>query len=255
MSRTASYKQDLLEKLGKSLVISNDKFIPFGGKFVYSEPLKSSKQISFDGRDYVNGKGVVVNLDYVQQLGLLYGGEHGLKLRHGTLKETVDAAWSKETKAYKENVLEPYWVYNREVLKKVGRAYDVSMSEGVEHRKLTSPKLDDIMIERGGKIVGIENAQEKEVPVIKVGEALQRLVPATGFYTGFSGAVPIKKELGEKKARSRGYFGSVYTSFGISTVRSNWFSNDGVLFADAVRPLYWGSDGVLGAWTDENPKK
>lgn len=254
-----SSQQELLYGLADHLVSMNaSRFIPFKNAYVYPEPLKSNRPI-YDGIiNYVDDSGVIVNLNLPQEAFLykLIADKHGVKGRHGTLQETVDAAWSRETAEYKNKVLISKWVKNGILIRKFADAYDVSRVTGASFDKVYSA---DFTLKRDGKLLETESESVKEVPDMELGPTIQTSIPTKKFkyFNIFSGEVPTDEELGNKTQESRGRFDSIhFDKNNLSSVRSRWYSDGGVLDADAVRrPLGRGSIGVLALWTDENPKK
>ena len=250
-------KLELLDELANSLVSFDvSRFISFNDAYVYPEPLQSTKQILYGGDEYVDfDTGVIVHLNLPEQLYLYQriADKHGIKARHGTMKETLEAAWSDETKDYKEKVLR-YWLYNGEVIRKLGKTYDVSRAVGMEYREVKSV---DLMCEREGNLLETEGVLTNEVPVIKLGQTLQTSIPTiSGFYSEFSGVIPVDKELGSRNEKSRGDFGRIYfDKTGLSAVGSLWDSGVDTFATYAYEPMRGVRDAALGLWTDENPKK
>ncbi len=248
---------ELLDELVNNLVSFDlSKAIPFKGAYVYPEPLQCTKQIIYRGDEYVDfDTRVIVHLNLPEQLNLYQriADKHGIKARHGTMKETFEAAWSEETKEYKEKVLR-YWLYNSEVIRKLGKTYDVSRAIGMEYREVKSV---DTMCERDGKLLETEGVSTNLIPVIKVGQALQTEIPTiSGFYSEFSGVIPVDKELGSRNEKSKGDFGQVYfDKTGLSAVGSLWDSGVDTFGTYAYEPMRGVRDAALGLWTDENPKK
>jgi|GEM_PF-3002288 len=250
-------KSELLDELENSLIpFDLSRFIPFNNAFVYPEPLQCNKQIIYQGDEYVDFETeVIVHLNLPEQLYLYQriADKHGIKARHGTLRESVAAAWSNETKEYKEKVLR-YWLYNGEVIRKLGKTYNVSRAVGMEYRKVRSV---DIMCEREGELLETEGVSINEVPVIKLGPTLQTSIPTiSGFYSEFAGAIPVDKELGGRNEKSRGDFGRIYfDKNGLSAVGSLWDSGVDTFATYAYEPMRSVRDAAMGLWTDENPKK
>ena len=248
---------ELLDKLTDNLVSFDlSKFIPFKGAYIYPEPLQCTNQIVCRGDEYVDfDTRAIVHLNLPEQLYLYQriADKHGIKARHGTMKETFETAWSNETKEFKEKVLR-YWLYNGEVIKKLGKTYDISRAIGMEYREVKSV---DAMCERDGKLLDTEGVSTNLVPVIKLGPTLQTEIPTTsGFYSEFSGVIPVDKELGSRNEKSRGDFGKVYfDKTGLSVVGSLWDSGVDTFASYAYEPMRGVRDAALGLWTDENPKK
>lgn len=248
---------ELLDNLVNNLVSFDlSRFIPFKGAYVYPEPLQCTKQIIYGGDEYVDfDTGVMVHLNLPEQLYMYQriADKYGIKARHGTMKETFEAAWSNETKELKEKVLR-YWLYNCEVIRKLGKTYDVSRVIGMEYREVKSV---DAMCERDGNLLETEGVTKNLIPVIKLGQTLQTEIPTiSGFYSEFAGVIPVNKELGSRNEKSRGDFGNVYfDKTGLSVVGSLW--DDGVdTFATyAYEPMRGVRDAAMGLWTDENPEK
>ncbi|MFQ5969964.1 MAG: hypothetical protein ACE5J2_05675 [Nitrososphaerales archaeon] len=250
-------KLQLLDELVNSLVsIDVSRFISFNNAYVYPEALQCTKQIIYRGDEYVDfDTGAIVHLNLPEQLYIYQriAGKHGIKARHGTMKETLEAAWSDETKEFKEKVLR-YWLYNSEVIKKLSKSYDVSRAIGMEYREVKSL---DIMCEREGKLLETEGVSVNEVPVIKLGRILQTSIPTiSGFYSEFAGVIPLDKELGSRNEKSRGDFGHIYfDKNGLSAVGSLWDAGVGTFATYAYEPMRAVRDAAVGLWTDEDPKK
>lgn len=226
--------------------------------YVCREPLKASSDLSYQGRDYVNSSGVIVNLNLPKQVYLneLISKKFGIPVRHGSLREQLAAAHSGDT-GYREKVQIPYWVFTGQVLRELGETYEVRNAVGTEFVRQTKPADTEMLVELDGKLIQKEEESEKIVPKLRLGPVLQKNVSiGSGYYPDFSSEVPTSSELGEKNKESKGRFGGVYSSNqGLSAVVSGWYSVDGVLVAYAYVPLLRYDYGVSGVWTDKNPKK
>jgi len=248
---------ELLDALTDNLApIDHSRFISFGNAYIYPEPLRCSKQIVYRGDEYVDfDTQTIVHLNLPEQLHLYQrmADKHGIKARHGTMKENLEAARSDITKEYKEKVLR-FWLYNGEIIRRFGKTYEVSRALGIEYREMKSV---DIMCEREGSLLEIEGVSINQVPVIKLGQTLQTAIPTIeGFYSEFSGAIPVDKELGPRNEKSRGGFGHVYfDKNGLSAVGSLWDSGVDTFSSYAYEPMRGVRDAGMGLWTDENPKK
>lgn len=250
-------KLELLDELVNNLVsLDFSRFTSFNNAYVYPEPLQCTKQLVYLGDEYVDfDTGAIVHLNLPEQLYLYQkiAEKYGVKARHGTMKETLEGAWSKETQEYKEKVLR-FWLYNGEVIRRLGKSYDVSRAVGMEYRQVKSV---DIMCEREGTLLEAEGVSINEVPVIKLGQTLQTSIPTiSGFYSEFSGVIPVDKELGSRNEKSRGDFGRIYfDKNGLSAVGSLWDSGVDTFATYAYEPMRGVRDAAMGLWTDENPKK
>ena len=248
---------ELLDKLTDNLIIFDlSRFISFKDAYIYPEPLQCTKQIVYRGDEYVDfDTGAIVHLNLVEQLYLYQkiADKHGIKARHGTMKETLETAWSSEAKEFKEKVLR-YWLYNGEVIRKLGKASDISRAVGMEYREVKSV---DTMCERDGKLLETEGVSTNLIPVIKLGPTLQTEIPTnSGFYSEFSGVIPIDKELGSRNEKSRGDFGHIYfDKTGLSAVGSLWDSGVDTFGTYAYEPMRGIRDAAMGLWSDENPKR
>jgi len=248
---------ELLDKLIDNLVpFDFSKFIPFKGVYIYPEPLQCTKQIVYHGDEYADfDTAAIVHLNLPEQLYLYQriADKHGIKARHGTLKETLEAAWSNETKEFQEKVLR-YWLYNGEVIRKLGKAYDISFAVCMEYREVKSVEA---MCERDGKLLETEGVSTNLIPVIKLGPTLQTEIPTiSGFYSEFSGVIPVDKELGGRNEKSRGDFGRIYfDKTGLSAVGSLWDSGVSTFGTYAYEPMRGIRDAGMGLWSDENPKQ
>jgi hypothetical protein len=248
---------ELLEKLVENMIsIDKSKFILFSNAYVYPDALQCTAQIIYRGDEYVDfDTGVIVHLNLPQQLHIYQqiSEKHGLKARFGTLKETLAAAWSGETREFKKKALK-WWLYNGEVIRKVGKTYEVSRVVGMEYRNVKSA---DTICERDGNMLESEGIVINMVPVLKLGQVLQTSVPTlSGFYSEFAGAIPVDKELGSRNESSRGDFGYIYyDKNGLSAVGSLWDSGVDTFATYAYMPLSAARDAAMGLWTDENPRK
>jgi hypothetical protein len=248
---------ELLDQVTDNLVSFDvSRFVAFNDAYVYPEPLQCTKQIIFRGDEYVDyDTAVIVHLNLPEQLYLYQRiqEKYGIKARHGTMKETLEAAYSDATVEFKEKVLR-YWLYNGEVIRKFAKAYDVSRAFGMEYRELKSV---DIMCERGGKLLETEGVSTNQIPVIKLGETLQTEIPTvSGFYSEFSGVIPVNKDLGSRNEKSRGDFGLIYFDRnGLSAVGSLWDSGVSTFATYAYEPMRGIRDAAMVLWTSENPKK
>ena len=248
---------ELLDKLTDNLVSFDlSMFISFKGAYIYPEPLQCTKQIVYRGDEYADfDTGAIVHLNLVEQLYLYQkiADKHGIKARHGTMKETLETAWSSETKEFKEKVLR-YWLYNGEVIRKLGKAYDISRAVGMEYREVKSV---DAMCERHSELLETEGISTSLIPVIKLGSTLQTEIPTiSGFYCEFAGVIPIDRELGSRNEKSRGDFGHIYfDKTGLSAVGSLWDSGVDTFGTYAYEPMRGVRDAAIGLWSDENPKQ
>jgi len=248
---------ELLDALTDNLVpIDRSRFISFRNAYIYPEPLRCSKQIIYRGDEYTDfDTDAIVHLNLPEQLHLYQriADKHGIKPRHGTMKENLEAAWSDITKEYKEKVLR-FWLYNGKIIRRFSKTYEVSRALGIEYREVKSV---DIMCEREGNLLEVEGVSINQVPVIKLGQALQTAIPTIeGFYSEFSGAIPVDQELGPRNEKSRGGFGHVYfDKNGLSAVGSFWDPGVGTFSSYAYEPTRGVRDAAVGLWTDENPKR
>lgn len=250
---TFSSRQDMLDALVENLVLPED-YARVGRAYVGIEPLKCSRRdISFLGVNYVDDNGVVINTDLFDQP-YLYKGifkKFGVRARHGTLKENLRAAHS--IIEYK-SLLSLYWVYTGQVIRKFDKKYEVASIVDIDFVK---EKVPAILVERNGKNLATESSTIV-VQKVTLGPVLQTTIPTrSGYYTNFSGAIPIDSELGEYRKKRKGWFGCIYfDDQGLSAVGCYWDSAVGeVLSAFARRPLLESYPGALSVWTDENPKK
>ena len=248
---------ELLDKLTDSLVpFDVSRFISFNDVYVYPEPLQCTKQVVYRGDEYADyDTGAIVHLNLAEQLYLYQriAEKYGIRARHGTMKENLEAAYSDTTIEYKEKVLR-YWLYNGEIIRKLGKNYDVSRAIGMEYRDVKSV---DIMCEREGELLETEGVSTNQIPVIKLGQTLQTEIPTiSGFYSEFSGVIPVDRDLGKRDEKSRGDFGRIYfDKNGLSAVGSLWDSGVDTFATYAYEPLRGVRDAAMGLWTDENPKK
>ncbi|MFQ5941023.1 MAG: hypothetical protein ACE5KA_04920 [Nitrososphaerales archaeon] len=248
---------ELLDQLTDNLVSFDfSRFISFNDAYVYPEPLQCTKQIVYRGDEYTEYDiGVIVHLNLPEQLYLYQRilDKYGIKARHGTMKETLEAAYSDTTVEYKEKVLH-FWLYNGEVIRRLGKTYDVSRVLGMEYRDVKSV---DIMCERDGKLLETEGVSSNQIPVIKLGEILQTEIPTvSGFFSEFSGVIPVDRELGSRNEKSRGDFGHIYfDKTGLAAVGSLWDSGVDTFATYAYEPMRGIRDAAMGLWTDENPKR
>lgn len=250
-------KLELLDKLTANIVpFDVSRFISFNGVYVYPEPIQCTKQIVYQGDEYVDfDTGSIVHLNLPEQLYLYQriADKYGIKARHGTMKETLAVAYADATKEYKEKVLR-YWLYNGEVIRRFNKSYDVSRAVGMEYREVKSV---DMICEKEGTPLETEGISVSQIPVIKLGPTLQTEIPTiSAFYSEFSGVIPVNKDLGGRNAGSRGAFGRVYfDKTGLSAVGSLWDSGVGTFATYAYEPMRGIRDVAVGLWIDENPKK
>ncbi len=242
--------QELAEALASIAVYpAREDFAQIGDSSAYSTPLRASREFSANGRDYVNKDGVIVNLNPPEQVLLLQllSKKLGLPLRHGYLKEQLEAACSPQGQAYKQNVLAPLWVYTGEMIaksddeRKIGRVKDVGIL----------PSDDHAIFE--GK--GFEANTELVVVRYNLGPIIQTEIPTKeGYFDQISGVIPVNGEL--KSRKGRGYWNGIYFDKGLSAVGCYWDSVVRRLFANADRPLIRlsfgevGVGGALGTWTE-----
>jgi len=271
--QTLNSKLEMLDALSEVLLLPekfarvdynvSDKTLT---SYVGKEPLKSSRKFSYRDEagvtEYVNDSGVVLNL-FLHEEVYLYGKaskRFGINLRHGSLRETLAAAWLREAEDFKRNVITRYWVKNNEFIRRLGTKYEVSRVVGGGFTKVkVKAQPQDLFVKRKGKLLCPEWIEGKVTlkPTIDLGPPLQTGIPTrSGYYSNFAGAIPITRELGERNAESRGFFDVInYDRQGLASVGSRWDPVDGVLYADAGRPLVRGLGSALGVWSDENPKK
>ncbi len=234
--------QELAEALVNIAVYpAREDFAQIGDSSAYSTPLRASREFSANGRDYVNKDGVIVNLNPPEQVLLLQllSKKLGLPLRHGYLKEQLEAAYSPQGQAYKQNVLVPLWVYTGEMIAKSGDKSKIGRVKGVE---IVS---DDHAVFEG------EDPDANELVVVRynLGPILQTEIPTKeGYFDQISGVIPVNGEL--KSRKGRGYWNRVYFDKGLSAVRCYWNSDEQRLVADAVRPSVPNFIGALGTWTE-----
>jgi hypothetical protein len=248
---------ELMDALIDNLIpIDRSRFISFKDAYIYPEPLRCSKQIVYRGDEYVDfDTQTIVHVNLPEQLNMyqIIADKHGIKARHGTMRENFETAWSGSAKEYKEKVLR-FWLYNGLVIKKLGQIYDLSRALGVEYRETRSV---DIMCEREGKLLEMQGVAINQVPVIKLGQTLQTEIPTIeGFYSEFAGVIPVDKELGRRDEKSRGGFGHVYfDKNGLSAIGSFWDSGVDTFSSYAYEPMRGVRDAAIGLWMDENPKR
>ncbi len=240
--------EELLHELANTAYLKKSKFTPIGA---YEEPLKASRRYSLQGRgDVVNDDGVIVNLDFPEQVALLdlISKKHGVSLRHGSLKENLEAAYSPDGEAYKRNVLVPFWVYTGEMIRKLGETHDIGRIKGIEYASQNIPD--------NHAVFESDVAQPSKLTVIRynLGPSLQQEVPTnSGHFDKISGVIPVNSEIGSKTGK--GYWNSIYSDKGLSAVWCDWISVGQGLYADAAGPLVRNSGGALGMWKDAAVKK
>jgi len=248
---------ELLDALIDNLVpIDRSRFISFKDTYIYPEPLRCSKQIIYRGDEYTDfDTDAIVHVNLPEQLYMYQkiAEKHGIKARHGTMRENLEASYSDTTKEYKEKVLR-FWLYNGYVIRRFNKTYEVSKALAIEYRETRSV---DIMCEREGNMLEIEGVSINHVPAIKLGQSLQTAIPSIeGFYTEFAGVIPVDAELGPRNEKSIGGFGHLYfDKNGLSAVGSFWDPGVGTFSSYAYEPTRGVRDVAVGLWTDENPKK
>ncbi len=237
-----SSTEELLHALVEYSELDRLNFSQIGGSHVYNVPLKSSRQVSLDN-NYVNDRGVVIRLNLPQQLMLLHllSQKYELQLRHGSLKENLEAAYHPSGEEYKRNVLDPYWVFTGEMIGPDG----VYKTLGIEEQQI-QPEYQ--LVSGGRQLIQLPT----DIPQIKLTDrVVQRELPTkTGYFDRFIGAIPVNREI--KSQIGKGYWTGMFPDeHGWSAVGCYWFSVVWSLVADASWPLSSGNGGALGIWTDE----
>lgn len=248
VQKVTSVEELLHELVEYAVPLEKSKFTPLGA---YEEPLKASRRYSLQGRgNVVDVNGVVLNLDLHEQVMLLdlLSKKHGVSLRHGSLKEDFDAAYSPDGQTYKRNVLVPFWIYTGEMISKTSEACGIGLVRSVEYVPKGIPN-DYAVFENVA-------AQPSGLTVVRynLGPVLQKEVPArTGRFNQISGVIPVDSEIGSETGK--GYWNGITDKNGLSGVRCSWDSDRRGLLAYADWPVGWHFGGVLGMWTDIVNKK
>ncbi len=263
MSKSALYvwPKELVEALAENVVpLVKSKFNVVDGASVYAEPLKSKREVL--ARDsgighvhHVSMYGAVVSLNLSQQIMLLQllSERFKIPLRHGSLKENFDAAYSRNGRVYKNNVLGPYWVFTREMVRRFDKEYAVGRVESVEYVEHISGGVPhNHIVFRGEK-----KQQPSRTTVIRynLGLVHQKEIPKQrGYFDEFEGIIPIW-EITKEKNKGKGYWigTDLDTDFdenGLSAVGCSWIREDKTLRVFLNEPLYSNSGGALGIWTD-----
>lgn len=249
-TQTFDSEKEMLDTLVESL-LPPKIFVEVNNSYVSIEPVKSSSRISYEGKEHVDKNGVVVQLDLPQQLYLYekFAKKIGMKVRHGSLRENLNAVYSEKDFRYKENVLIPYWVLTNEIIVRepVGDIKSgVYRIVGAEFSTTHPTEAKNI-----GKLI----------PKIKLGSFLQDSIPSnSGYYTDFSDAIPKNDELTSKSEKSKGYFGINFGKYelyhGLYLIRCAWDLRHNI-FVGCVYPMssLMSFPLALSVWTDENPRK
>lgn len=253
--------------------VGKKRFTSYASK----NPLKSSRNFSGGEHEYIAGYpnvGVVVNLNLPEEKYLYekISKRFGYEIRHGSLQEQLAAAHSVAN--YRRNVQSSFLLRTGEVIRKLGNRTEVRRIESGGFKKVMMPSIPskkvmpDVFVYSGGRKLNAdirtfsENAYVKLVPRMKLGPVLQNTaLTETGYYPKFSGAIPVDGELipladekEERYKKSRLYFETIHFDINnlasISSVWKSW-----ILYAFADCPLDRYSQGALGVWTNENPKK
>ncbi len=242
--------QELVEELAKRTVAPNKSdFSRVGSSYVNAYPLKASGKFNANGRDYVNKGDVIVRLNLPEQVMLLHllSEKYGIQLRHGRLREQLEAAYSPDGQAYKKNVLVPLWVYTGEMIRKTKDGEKIGKVNDVEFLPAGIPS--DYAVFKGET-----PKQTSGLTVVRYNlePSTQTLVPTqTGYFSQFKGDIPTDSELKRDKGKDgRGSWNVKYFENDLSAVGCYWYSDELGLYADAFRPLGRVDYGVLGTWTD-----
>jgi hypothetical protein len=244
----AKSEQELIQELIKNLYMpKKSDFSKVGKGTIYDLPLRSNRNVSFNDYDYTGVEGVVRGLNFPQQLILInrLSERFGTQLSHNSLRKNLDAAYSPEGQKYKDNVLNPYWVYTGEMIQKLPKGYsihrvnrvDTVMVEPIVHR-------DHILVYGEPRTLSTKGF----VRQYKASPALQTEIPTNlGYFDDFANVIPIDSEIGKGE---KGYWNGIYFENNLSAVRCCWGSVDVGLVANADRPLGRGNYGVLGIGID-----
>jgi len=249
-------------------------FSKVGKVNIYNNQLQSDRNVSFDGHIYTRKNGVIKGLNLLQQLMFLrsFSERVGIPLRHLTLRENFDAAYSPDGQKYKENVLIHSWVYTGEMIRKLPDGYAIHRVNDVDIVTVTPPISEDHIAVEGET----QPATLGQIRQYKAGPVLQTEIPTTvGYFTDFKDVIPVDNELQADRGkilserenphtgrriwwwrnRRRGHWRGLYFVDHLSAVRCDWNSLEQSLHAAATGPLvreYLHLDGgaMLGIGTN-----
>jgi len=229
--------------------LDNKKFIHFEYKdkgkqkesWVYPEPLRK--------KSLINKRNLFVDFNFPEQIYLYkkMEEEFGIKARHGTLKENFKAAYSPQTKEYKEKVLVNK-VYTGEI---ITREIENSYVRRVLEVNFVDFNPREILFENEKRI--LTKYQPKYGVEYYLSPRLQKVhQSSTGarcFFDDFN-IVPTVKDLKLEKNEERGIMGDIhYDKEGLSSICGQYISYFWGIGESPLSPLY------VPIWTDENPKK
>lgn len=241
---------ELVEELAKRAVSpDNTDFSKVGSSYVNAYPLRASGGFNANDRDYVNKDGVIVRLNLPEQVMLFYllSKKYGIQLRHGSLRDQLESAYSPGGQVYKKNVLVPSWVYTGEMIRKTKDGEKIGKVDDVEF--LPVGVSGDHAVFKGEtpkQTSGLTVVRYNLEPSSQI-----RVPTGTGYFNQFKGAIPEDDELKRDKGKDgRGYWNGKYFENDLSAVGCVWGSDERGLYAYANRPLDRIGGGVLGTWTD-----
>ena len=253
-SIVAQNEQELLHELANhAYELRKSDFSSVGSVSVYHLPLRSSRNVAFNRYNFTRDEGVIRGLNLPQQLMLLkmLSERYGIPLRHLSLRENFDVAYSLDGQQYKEKVLKPVWVFRGEIIEKLPEVYSVHRINGVDVVTVNPVVPKDHLLVEGQEPK--HSTEEKQVRQYKAGPALQTAIPTkTGYFSDFKGVIPLDLEISSDKRNyaRKGYWNGVYFESDLSAVRCVWYSDEQGLLAYAGRPLIRIDLGVLGIGTD-----
>ncbi len=230
-------------------------FSQVGKVNVYSIPPRSDRPVSLSEYTYTRDEGVIRGLNFPQQLMLLQllSERFGMPLRHLTLRENLDASYSPDGQAYRNNVLVPFWVYAGEMIRKDGNNYQVGQARGVEFLPAGVTDIEHAVFE------GEAPQQTSGLTIIRynLGPVQQTQVPTkSGYFADFRGVIPVDSEITSRKTKdSKGYWISQDFEHNLSAVGCVWVSDEQGLYAYVNRPLtgnlpYLDDDCIPGIGTE-----
>lgn len=206
-----------LEILAENINLRSSDFVRLNGSYVYSDVIKSDKDITIDGENLVKS-GVIVNMDYSDNtyLNALLTEKYGVKFRQGSFREVLMAAYSNQTKDFRDKVLDHFWVWNRETITKIDET-----SEWV--------RVDGKYWER----------------------------PSGAYYAKLTGVVPTRADLTKNRKNAIVKFEGVYFGEdGRAAIRSHWFSGENPMLRSMAIDMHYRNDGgSISLWTDESIRK
>ena len=194
--------QEVLDRLVEVIEpIEKNRFVKIGeASWVYPEPLSIAEKTIKDEIECIDRvtdhRGTIIGLNFPEQLMLQnrIKERFGIDLRHGSLKENVNAFNSNETEKYRERVLDRYAIYTGELER---RGENVRRVTRIIIEKAEVPlEPSQIIIDGNGKPIPPIETPTKEIMQIQyVSKDLGKKLPTKeGHFESFE-IVPTDKDL------------------------------------------------------------